>query len=126
MQLKIGDKEYSITLGFAALDYLDKVYYLEFQNGAKLGQGVAYTINYINDENPLVIYHMIKAGTITERSKPSNEDIEAFILETGEKGNLDKLFKDFSDELKKQPLTKTKVIKLTKQIAELEKASKQG
>lgn len=126
MQLKIGEKEYPITLGFGALDYLDKVYYLEFQGGARLGNGIAFAMNYLNDENPLVLFHMIKAGTITERSKPSTEDIETFILDAGEKGTLEKLFKEFSDELKKQPLTKTKVAKILKQIAEQEKALKQA
>ena len=126
MQLKIGEKEYPITLGFGALDYLDQVYSLEFAGGAKLGQGVTFAINYLNDENPLVLYHLIKAGTITERQKPANEDVEAFIMDAGDKGTLDKLFKEFSDELKKQPLTKMKVLKIMKQITEQEKAMKQG
>ena len=105
MQLKIGEKEYAIILGFDAINYLDEVYYFEV-NGIKLAQGVKIVMQYLMDENPVALYHMIKAGISTESQKPSNADIEAFISELGEKNKMQKMFGEMIEELKKQPLTK--------------------
>lgn len=121
MQLKIGDREYPIIFGFAAIHYLDEIYYFEI-NGAKLSQGVKFAVQYLMDENPVAIKHMIKAGTATEQQKPSNEDIENFIMDAGEKNRLPKLFAEMIAELKKQPLTKHTAKEL---VREAEKAAEE-
>lgn len=122
MQLKIGEKEYPIILGFDAINYLDEVYFFEV-NGLKLAQGVKIVVQYLMDENPVALYHMIKAGTSTESQKPSNADIEAFISELGEKNKLQKLFGEMIDELKKQPLTKHTAKSLVREAEKAEEAA---
>ncbi len=125
MQLKIGEKEYAIILGFDAINYLDEVYYFEV-NGIKLAQGVKIVVQYLMDENPVALYHMIKAGTSTEPQKPSNAEIEAFISELGEKNKLQKMFGEMIEELKKQPLTKHTAKALVREAEKAEEAAAAG
>ena len=125
MVIKIGEKEYPIILGFDAINYLDQVYYFEV-NGVKLAQGVKIVMQYLMDENPIAIYHMIKAGTSTESQKPSNVDIEAYITELAEKNKLQKMFGEMIEELKKQPLTKHTAKQLVREAEKAEEAAAAG
>ena len=125
MQIKIGEKEYQIILGFDAINYLDEIYFFEV-NGVKLAQGVKIVVQYLMDENPFAIKHMIKAGTATEPQKPSNAEIEAFISELGEKNKLQKLFGEMIEELKKQPLTKHTAKALVREAEKAEEAAAAG
>lgn len=121
MVIKIGEKEFPITFGFAALEFLDKVYTIKTGVG-DIGQGLNMLLMYLMDENPLAIRTAIKAGTETLKQKPSNEDIDDFITELAEKEKLDGLFKELLDELKKQPLTKKRARNVVRAI---EKASEE-
>lgn len=105
MVLKINGKEYEIRFGFAGIDYLDRVYYVE-SHGVKLGQGLGMLYTYLEMQHPMSLLHAIKAGTITEKQAPSVKEIEEFVEEIAETEGLEKLFKDLGNELKKQPLTK--------------------
>lgn len=120
MILKINGKDYEIKFGFAAIDYLDRQYFIE-TSGMKLGQGVNMIYTHLNAENPLALLNAIKAGTITEKQQPSTNDIEIFAMEKGENNELKKLFKELADELKKQPLTKATVASFEKNIKEAAK-----
>lgn len=125
MVIKIGEREYPIILGFDAINYLDELYYFEV-NGVKIAQGVKIVMQYLMDENPFAIYHMIKAGTSTESQKPSNADIEAYISELGEKNKLQKMFGEMIEELKKQPLTKHTAKALVREAEKAEEAAAAG
>ena len=120
MNLKINGKDYEILFGFKAIDYLDRVYFIE-TNGLKLGQGIGFAYNYLLNQQPLALFHAIRAGTITEKQQPSDAEIEAFAMEAGEKDNLEKLYKELANELKKQPLTKATVKTSEKNMKEIMK-----
>lgn len=124
MILKINEKEYTIRFGFGAIDYLDKQYAIESQGVKVLGQGIQQVYTYLGMESLISLYHAIRGGTITEKSQPSEEDIEIYASELAEKGELSKLFAELIDELKKQPLTKVTVAKYEKNIKAAEKEAK--
>ncbi|WP_100066061.1 tail assembly chaperone [Miniphocaeibacter massiliensis] len=120
MILNINGKDYEIRFGFAAIDYLDKQYFVE-ASGIKLGQGIGMAYTYLNAQSPVAILHVIRAGTITEKQQPSTADIEKFVEETAEKDGISKLFKELAAELKKQPLTKATVAAYDKNMKEAAK-----
>lgn len=112
MDLTIGGKTYNLKLGLKALKFIDELYLI---NGTNLGQGLQAITISITSESIGAIANLIKAGTITESQKPSDEDIELYIGTLTEK-EVDKLFKDFLNLLKTQPLTKVMVTKIEKKI----------
>lgn len=121
MQLKIGKKDYDINLGIRALKYLDDVYYYEEeQSGFRFGVGIELLTTGLSMGNILAVVNFIKAGTITERSKPSDEDIEEFIGSMTE-DEFDSFLEEVKEELKKQPLTRTKARQI---LGDVEKATK--
>lgn len=104
MILKLGNRDYEIRFGIAALKFLDEVYKIEVQ-GVGFGYGLQSLITSLQMLNVLAIVNFIKAGTATEAQKPKDLDIENFI------GNLtdeefDNIFKEALEEIKKQPLTR--------------------
>ena len=112
MELKIGGKDYNLKLGLKSLRFIDELYLI---SGTNLGQGLHAITIAITSESIGAIANLIKAGTITENQKPSDEDIEEFIGTLTEE-EVDKLFKDFLNLLKTQPLTKVMVTKIEKKI----------
>lgn len=116
MELKIGKKNYEINLGIAALKYLDDVYVFEDEaSGFKFGLGVEMLTTNLAIGNTLALVHFIKAGTITERSKPSDKDIEEFFGSLSAE-EFEKFVEDVKDELKKQPLTRMKANQVIKNM----------
>lgn len=109
MTITINGKEYPIYIGLDFLDYLDSIYFIE-EKGVKFGQGLSMAVVHLTTENPVVLYHLIKAGTITEKSKPSNGDIKKY-LET--EADCEALCADFLSVLETAHLTKSKLAKLS-------------
>ena len=122
MEIKIKDISYPSYLGFDAIHYLDLTYFVDMQ-GMKLGFGIASVITQLKARNVLAIYNMIKAGTNTLASKPSNIDIEEFLGALSEK-QFDDLCEEFVEELKKQPLTRVSAIKMSKEKKETKTETK--
>ena len=122
MQLELSGKKYDIYMGIASLNYLDKVYTIKDQaSGIEFGAGVEFLISSLNMGNMMAMVHFIKAGTETEKSKPSNKAIEDFIGSLSDE-ELEELFSEAVEEIKKQPLTKHTVNKMEKRIKGEEKA----
>lgn len=114
MILKIGKKDYELNLGFAAIDYLDSIYKANIDGIIEYGMGLNMLVLGLRNEDITVGYHFIKAGTILEKQKPSNDEIEEFFGSLDEKGFTD-FFNEAIDCLKTQPLTKVKIAKIIKQ-----------
>lgn len=104
MQIKIGDRYYNLTFGFDALDYLDSVY-RQSAEGLTFGFGLNEFLTQISLRNITVIRHAIKAGTSTEKSRPSNADIERFAAEMLTAEEEGESYEELLAALKKQPLT---------------------
>lgn len=117
MQIEIGRRLYTLTFGFDALDYLDKVYtQTEPQSGLEFGVGLRLFIPYLMMRNITALRHAIKAGTSTEMSKPSNFEIEEFIAKKLEDNTEVDFFDEIIDALKKQPLTKKRATEMVSAV----------
>lgn len=112
MEIKINEKTYPVTFGFQAIHYLDGLHAVEM-GGMRFGQGIRATVISLLDENPVALLEALHAGLITEKGKPSDRALEAYIMEQGEKGQMDKLFQSLLGLFEMQPLTKSLAKKTT-------------
>lgn len=106
MILNIGGKEYTLRFGIGFLREMNKLHSVEF-DGMKTGYGAMTMFNAgqsLND--PLAFIDLIKAGTVTEAQKPSNEAIEAFLEDLIINDKYDQTIEEIVNELKASPLLK--------------------
>ena len=105
MILKIGERDYTLRFGLGFLREMNKLHSAELE-GMKTGYGAMTLFNAgqaLND--PMAFVDIIKAGTVTENHKPSNEAIEKYedlILND----EYDKTITEIVNELKASPLLK--------------------
>lgn len=112
--LKINGKEYDLHFGIDFIREMDKRYEVN-GNGVSFGMGINSAIVYLKDNNPVILEDIILAATHTAKTIPSVADIEKWLEE---QEDLDKVFEDFLSTLKTAPLTKSKVAKVLKAMAE--------
>ena len=106
MILTIGGKEYTLHFGIGFLREMNKLHSAELE-GMKTGYGAMTLFNAgkaLND--PLAFIDVIKAGTVTEAQKPSNEAIEKYLEELIVNEQYDKVIEDLVNELKASALLK--------------------
>lgn len=108
--LTIGGKEYTMHCGLAFVRELDKRYYTEGQ-GLKFGTGLTtIAINFI-DRSPIAILDFIQAATVTEKQKPSLEDIDKLFEEWAEADALEEAYDAFFVKLATSAVTEGSVEK---------------
>lgn len=104
MQLTINNKNYQLHFGLGFLSEMNKRKSATFE-GMATGYGALALLNIGSlVQDPLAIVDVIKAATAQALQKPSNEDLEIFLNEKAEAGELDKLIFDLFEEIKKSPL----------------------
>ncbi|MBO1002672.1 tail assembly chaperone [Pseudogracilibacillus auburnensis] len=108
MKLTIGGNEYELDFGLDFIATLDEIYTAK-ADGMEFGLGVEHSISYIKMKNPTVLVRLIKAGTSHFKSKPSNDDIKAFLTEKAENDELDDLFDEFEENMRIAPFLKGKL-----------------
>lgn len=108
MQLEINGKEYPLHFGMDFIDEVEKVEGMKMEaEGMEMNIGTG-GMSKLN--NKLASYHpsglrtVIKAGTITERQKPSNAEINQYIEYLAETDDYEDLFDEIVEELGKKPL----------------------
>lgn len=101
MIIKINGKEYEMFFGFDFIDYVNNASGLAFQ-GVQFGiAGMKLMMTGMADKSPSAFRTMIKAGTNTLKSKPSNEDLENYIEELLENGKYEEMFDEVVEEMGK-------------------------
>ena len=104
MILTINNKDYDLYFGFDFIDYVNNASGLAFQ-GVQLGiAGTKLLMTGIGDKSPSAFRTMVKAATNTLKSKPSNDELENYIIELIEGEKYDEVFDDFLMELGKHSL----------------------
>lgn len=113
MVLEIKGKEYNVHFGLRFVRALDEKHYQ--QSGVnKFGIGLQVIVSELYDRNATTLSDVLYLGTITEKSRPGDKQVDEYV-ETHE--NIEKLFEEVLEELKKGNATKLKVLEL---VAELE------
>ncbi|MBF0747285.1 hypothetical protein IR073_06470 [Gemella sp. 19428wG2_WT2a] len=104
MQLTINNKNYNLHFGLGFLQEMNKRKSTSF-DGMSTGYGALALLSIGSMlQDPLAVVDVIKAATAQALQKPSNEDLEIFLNEKAENGQLDKLIFDLFEEIKKSPL----------------------
>lgn len=106
MLLTIGGREYTLRFGLGFLREMNKLHSAELE-GMKTGYGAMTLFNAgqaLND--PMAFVDIIKAGTVTETHKPSNEAIEAYLEDLIVTDKYDQTIKEIVETLKTSPLLK--------------------
>lgn len=103
MILEINGKEYELYFGMDFIREIDKMYPLNsFGMDMKVG-GLPFLNTALAMRNPVALVNVIKAGTSTLPQKPSTEDVEIYVTERIIQEGPEKVFKEFDEEIKKQP-----------------------
>lgn len=113
-QIEINGKKHDLHFGLDFIREMDKRYEVN-GNGVSFGMGINSAVVYLKDNNPVILEDIILAATHTAKTIPSVADIEKWLEE---QEDLDKVFDDFLSALKTAPLTKSKVVKVLKAMAE--------
>lgn len=126
MQVTINDKDYDLNFGIGFLRELDKKYFIE-RNGAKFGDSMALKIPMLLAKDTVTLADILYTATHALKSRPSQKSIDAFIDSVED---IEVLFDEVIEELKKSNATKSQVAKLLAHLKkteeELGKAEKEA
>ena len=104
MILTINEKNYELTFGLGFLAEMNKRKPAEFE-GMKTGYGAMALFSvgqFLGD--PLAFFDLIKAATAEAPQKPSNEELEAYLIQLINERRIDQVFSNIMTEVKKSPL----------------------
>lgn len=120
MQIAIKEKEYNVCFGIGFLRELDKKYFYE-RVGMKFGASMELKIPLLLAKDTVTLSDVLYAGTCTEKSRPSQKDIDDYIdnLE-----DIDTFFDEVIEELKKSNATKLQVTKTLEILEEQQKKNR--
>lgn len=112
MFININEKATEVRFGIRFIRELDKVNTLE-REGVKFGAGLELGIPRLMACDTAALSDILYIGTVTEKNRPTPSDVDAFV-ENHE--NIEKLFDEVLDELKKSNATKLKMAQLETQL----------
>ena len=121
MVLKIDNKEYKLHFGIGFVRELDKKYYTESKTGVRFGMGMEIKIPLLLGKDIITLAEFLYEGTCTEEQRPTQEEIDGYI--DGVK-DIEKLFTEVIQELKKQNATKLQLQMIEEQLKEETKSLK--
>lgn len=112
MNITINDKEYELNFGIGFLRELDNLAGIKSQ-GVSMGMGLTMTIPALEGYDPLALINVIYAGTHATSPRPSMEDVENYLNSFKTDKEIEKTYSDVMKELKKSPLVRFTINRLT-------------
>lgn len=104
MILTINSKEYPLHFGFAFLKYINKHNGLEVED-MNMGVGGMQKLTVgMSMNDPETLITIIKGATDTEKQKPSDSELESYLMEIIENESYSDVFAELETEIKKQPI----------------------
>lgn len=104
MVITINQKEYELHFGWAFLRYMNKNSGFEVEEISMDTGGLPKLTLGAELQDPETMVKIIKAGTDTEKQKPSNLEIEQYVETLIMEENYSDVFDEMWEEIKKQPL----------------------
>lgn len=121
MLLKIKGEEYRVRFGVGFVRELDKKYYVQNNTSVKYGLGIETQVPLLLTGDPVTLSEFLYVGTCAEEKRPAPADVDAFIDGVED---VEVLFDEVIEELKKSNATRVKVGKLQNSLKEQEEAEK--
>lgn len=108
MQLTINDKDYQFIFGYGFIKELNRRYTIH-EKGLSLKAGLDTTLaNFFNNDIETLV-EMLKVGNLTETPKISEKELAEYVAES----DIEKLFDEVLEELKKSGFTRMKTKRMS-------------
>lgn len=117
MILTINEKEYEVYFGLAFVRALDEKYSTPGAGGAKFGIGLETYVSKLFAGDTIALAEILYAGTASEKSRPTQKLIDQYI---DEHEDIDALFDEVIEALKKQNATKRRTLRTLENLEEAE------
>ena len=121
MVITINGNDYKINFGIAFIRKLDEKYFVKNQSGVKFGTGLETKIPLLLTNDVLTLSEFLYTGTCTEEKRPTQKEIDQYVDEVED---IEALFDEVVDELKKHNATKLKMKEITEMLEKQEKMMK--
>lgn len=122
MTLDINGKECELNFGIGFIRDLDKKYFVQSKSGMKFGNGLEIKIPLLLVGDVVTLAEFIQMGTARmDKRRPSMQEIDDFIDGAED---IDAVFSEVIDELKKSNACKRKLQEMEKELKEVEKGLK--
>lgn len=121
MVITINGNDYKINFGIAFIRKLDEKYFVKNQSGVKFGTGLETKIPMLLTNDVLTLSEFLYTGTCTEEKRPTQKEIDQYVDEVED---IEALFDEVVDELKKHNATKLKMKEITEMLEKQEKMMK--
>lgn len=122
MTLDINGKECELNFGIGFIRDLDKKYFVQSKSGMKFGNGLEIKIPLLLVGDVVTLAEFIHMGTARmDKRRPSMQEIDDFIDRAED---IDAVFSEVIDELKKSNACKRKFQEMEKELKEVEKGLK--
>jgi len=120
MVISIKDKEYEVRFGVGFVRALDAKYFTKGVGGAVFGMGLQVCVPKILTGDATALADLLYEGMAHNKSRPALKDIDAYIDGAED---IDALFDEVIDELKKQNATRKPVEKMLENLEKAEEES---
>ncbi|WP_198146326.1 tail assembly chaperone [Dorea sp. D27] len=122
MTLDINGKECELNFGIGFIRDLDKKYFVQSKSGMKFGNGLEIKIPLLLVGDVVTLAEFIHMGTARmDKRRPSMQEIDDFIDRAED---IDAVFSEVIDELKKSNACKRKLQEMEKELKEVEEGLK--
>lgn len=118
MVLEINEDVYEVKFGMGFIRELDKKYFTQAQSGTKFGMGMEVRIPMLLTKDVVTLAEFLVMGTCTEKKRPTQGQIDRYIDEVED---IELLFDEVVEELKKQNATKLKIKEVEDALEEQKK-----
>ena len=112
MNIEINGKECELSFGLRFVREMDKKNFIE-QGTVKFGTSLEYKIPFIVDRDPTVLAEVLYSAGVTAKKRPTQDEIDDYIDTVAD---IDALFMEVIDELKKGNATKLRMARLEEQL----------
>ncbi len=117
MNITIKENDYEVKFGIGFIRELDKKYFVQNQIG-KFGAGLETKIPMLLTNDVITLSEFLYLGTCTDKKRPTQQEIDAYVDETED---IEALFAEVVEELKKQNATKLKMKEFEEALKEQKK-----
>lgn len=111
MVLNINGNDYEIHFGIGFVRKLDEKYFVTNQSGVKFGTGLETKVPMLLDNDAVTLAEFLYEGTCAEKKRPTLKEVDAYIDQVDD---IDALYEEVIDELKKHNATKAKMAQMQK------------
>lgn len=119
MTVNIDGKEHEVRFGIRFVAELDKKY--ADSKNAGYGVGLAYAVPLLLDGDVVALADVLNLSFCTEKNAPSRDKVDSYVESVED---IEGLFNEVLDELKKQNATKIKAAKMVALYEEIQKTNK--